>query len=229
MRILICDDETVIYEQIKSIILSEYPESNVATVSGSKELCEKYNNEIFDVIFMDIMLKGENGIDLGHYLSNKMPDAKIIFISGYQDKVSDIFFNLNPYGFIDKPIDAAKVIRYIDSIKQHENAEYFEYSEKGKTRKIPFKDILYVESSREKVFIYAHTIKFYVWKKISDIEQSFPENFVRCHKSFLVNMKFVSEITSSSFKLFDGTEISISRSKKEDTLNKYYKFKGGIC
>lgn len=230
MKILICDDEKIIIEQIREMILKRFPDCSVVGVQSIKELFDMHNTDSFDVAFLDIVLQNESGIDLGLFISKKMPDTKIIFISGYQNKVSEIFFSVSPFGFIDKPIHSEVLYKYLDAAKdEKERLEaYFTYSEKGQERKLRYRDICYVESSREKMLINTLDSCFYVWRKISEVEADFPDYFVRCHKSYLVNMRYVIEHNKQVFKLMNGKEIGISRSKKNETEIKYFKFKGGI-
>lgn len=230
MKILVCDDEKIITEQIGKNILDRYPEYSVSVVHSTKEIIDLCAADDFDIVFLDIVLENENGIDAGLYISRKMPDAKIIFISGYQDKVSEIFFSLSPFGFIDKPVNPDVLYKYIEMVKDEKEKleSYFTYTEKGQERKLRYRDICYVESSREKIFVNTVESCFHVWNKISEVEADFPDYFVRCHKSYLVNMRYVVELKKQSFGLMNGKEISISRSKKNETEMKYFKFKGGI-
>lgn len=230
MKILVCDDEKIITEQVERIILERFPGYSVSCAHNTEAVVGLCSSECFDVVFLDIVLKDENGIDIGLYLSRKMPDAKIIFISGYQDRVSEIFFSLSPFGFVDKPINPDVLCKYLELARdEKEKLEaYFTYTEKGQERKLRYRDICYVESSREKMLVNTADSCFHVWKKISEVESDFPDYFVRCHKSYLVNMRYVVGIEKQAFRLMNGKEIGISRSKKNETEINYFRFKGGI-
>lgn len=230
MKILVCDDEKIIAEQISEMILTQFPNYSVVGIQRIEELVYMQDSDKFDVAFIDIVLQNESGIDLGLYMNQKMPDTKIIFISGYQNKVSEIFFSVSPFGFIDKPINPDILYKYLDMVKDEKEklCAYFTYNEKGQERKLRYCDICYVESNREKILVNTLDSCFYVWKKISEVEADFPDYFVRCHKSYLVNMRYVIDYRKQFFKLMNGKEIGISRSKKNETEIKFFKFKGGI-
>ncbi|MBQ3149920.1 MAG: response regulator transcription factor [Clostridia bacterium] len=230
MKILVCDDERVIVDTVCDMITERYPDSFVIGIQRMKELVDSYSEEVFDIVFMDIVLESENGIDMGLYLSKKMPDAKIVFISGYQNRVSEIFFSLTPFGVIDKPIRPEMLYRYIEAaMSESENPKsYFTFNEKGKEKKVRYSDICYMESSREKVFVNTTSTQYHIYKKMSDVEKDFPDYFVKCHKSYLVNLRYVVEYKKQIFTMIDGKKINVARSKKEETELRYYKFKGGI-
>lgn len=230
MKILVCDDERIIIDRISELILKKYPSYSVVGIRSIKELLDMRKTDDFDVAFIDIVLQNESGIDLGLYINNKMPDTKIVFISGYQNKVSEIFFSVSPFGFIDKPVNSEVLYKYLDAAKDEKEKldAYFIYNEKGQDRKLRYRDICYVESSREKMLINTLDSCFHVWGKISEVEAGFPHYFVRCHKSYLVNMRYVVEHKKQAFKLMNGKEIGISRSKKNETEIKFFKIKGGV-
>lgn len=233
MKILVCDDEPIIVKQISSMILEKYPWYEIFEASGSSEIVEmlqKDDSLNFDVVLMDIMLKNESGINIGAFLDNKLENSKIIFITGCQEKVSEIFFSIKPYGYIDKPISREILYRYLDKIENENvklNLEYV-FPDRGKTYSIKYDDISFVEIQRNKLLI--HTVKgvFTISVKIEHFEKEAPKNFVRCHKSFIVNMKYVLEYNRNFFTMITGEMINVSRSKKEETDKRYFMYKGGM-
>lgn len=142
MKILICDDEKLVAEEIRRMIISKHPEYRVTCIRGMGEISD-ITEENFDVALLDIVLDEESGIDLGVCLKQKMPETKIIFISGYQNKVAEIFFSVLPFGFIDKPINPEILFRYLDMAENEKNNfnACFIYTEKGREKKIRYRDI----------------------------------------------------------------------------------------
>ncbi len=233
MRVLICDDEQIIVEQIRSMIESHFPGYEVTGIKGSKELFELLNKNsdlVFDVVFLDLVLREESGINLGMFISRKMPDAKIIFVSGHIEKVQEIFFSVKPYGFITKPIEPIVLYRHIANIEDELAREdkSFDYYIKGKRRTLRFADILYVESDRNKILIHSVNEDITIIDRLDNIEKTFPKSFIRCHKSYFVNMKYVVEYNKTNFILINSHSINISRSKKDEVERRYFAFKGGM-
>lgn len=233
MKILICDDEVIIIEQIKNLLVSNFPECEVTTIQSSKELNKLLSQENcteFDIVLMDIVLEDENGIDMGVLLNKTMPDAKIIFISGFHDKCSDIFFSIQPYAFLEKPINSSKLIRHISNIanQQVNESPVFNFKRNRKLINIRFDDIFYIESQRNSAVFHLIDNEFSLNQKLDELEKEFPESFIRCHKSYLVNSKYVSKIKQDTLVLVNGEQIKVSRSRKEHTDIKYFKYKGGL-
>ncbi|MBR2886446.1 MAG: response regulator transcription factor [Clostridia bacterium] len=229
MRILVCDDEHKIIEQLNSILKGEIPDCDFVGVTDIETAAKVIKNDSFDVAFIDIVLKNESGIDLGVLLQQKYPDTKLIFISGYQNKVPEIFFSVKPYGFIDKPINSLVVVKYLNAIQEEKTHSNFIIREKGNDLSIPFADICYIESLKDKVVIHTLNSKFNMWCKLDEVDHLFPGCFVRCHKSYLVNLKYVKKYSNSVFELIYGQLINVSRSHKKETDIKYFEYRGGIA
>lgn len=65
--------------------------------------------------------------------------------------------------------------------------------------------------------IYTTSDKITIRKKISDMEQMLPkENFIRCHRSYLVNIKYIKVVNKDAITLENGIKIPISRGKYEE-------------
>ena len=233
MRVLICDDEQIIVEQIRNMIESHFSGYEITGIKSSKELFEILDAEsdlVFDVVFIDLVLHEESGINLGMFISRKMPEAKIIFVSGHIEKVPEIFFSVKPYGFITKPIEPIMLYRHLanieDELEREEKA--FDYFIKGKKRTLRFTDILYVESDRNKILIHSVNEDITIIDRLDNIEKTFPKCFIRCHKSYFVNMKYVVEYNKTNFVLINSQSINISRSRKDEVERRFFAFKGGM-
>ena len=85
-------------------------------------------------------------------------------------------------------------------------------------------EILYMESRAHRTMIHTYEVEEVCRDKISDIEQRMGDTFVRCHQSFLVNMKYIRRIENESFKLENGEEISISKRRYVETKNRYFAY-----
>ena len=228
MQILVCDDEHTIIEQLKVIFKREVPNCNSVGVTDIAAAIKAIERDEFDVAFIDIVLEDESGIDLGLLLQQKYPDTKLIFISGYRNKVPEIFFSVKPYGFIDKPINSSVVAKYLNAIQEEQTHSNFIIREKGNDLSIPFADICYIESLKDKVVIHTLNSKFNMWCKLDEVDHLFPGSFVRCHKSYLVNLKYIKKYSNSVFELINGQLINVSRSHKKETDIKYFEYKGGM-
>lgn len=84
----------------------------------------------------------------------------------------------------------------------------------GGGRAVDVSGIFYVETERHKNIFYTAQASYRIYKKLDEIEKQLaPYGFVRVHRSFLVNMRYVQKISSYVLRLTNGTEISVPKSR----------------
>ena len=64
------------------------------------------------------------------------------------------------------------------------------------------------------------------YEKLDNLEQQLPDSFLRCHKSFLVNMDKITGFLPNGIQLSDGTVASVSRTKLKESKQKYFQYIG---
>lgn len=235
MRILICDDEPVVVRQISRIIKDAYPDFEIVGIHSSAELSQRLAQErekvSFDIAFLDIALKGESGLSMAEFVAKYSPKTKIVFVSGNQNLVSRAFTSVTDCGYIYKPINLAFVLGYIDRVAKNSgksrNEEYFEFFERGRLMRIAAESILFIESDRNRIKLYftSGEVKE-ILCRLDTAEEQLERSFVRCHKSFLVNLKYIAKYSSTAFTLMNGEVIRISRGRQESAVEKYLLFRG---
>lgn len=82
----------------------------------------------------------------------------------------------------------------------------------GKTR-IPFAQIYYFEAREKKLFARTRRAEYPFYRTLDDLEQELPENFIRCHRSYVVNWNYVERIDLSASVLLLANEVSVPFSR----------------
>ena len=85
-------------------------------------------------------------------------------------------------------------------------------------------EIRYLESNAHRTIIHTLGNEYVCYEKISELEKKMGDSFVRCHQSFLVNMKYIRRIGNKSFILENGEEVSISKRRYSETQEQYYRY-----
>lgn len=236
LNIIVLDDEYEQLEGIKNLIDEACTyEYRLECVDCEEKLEECLEKDNYDILFLDIKLNKSNGIDLAEKILSDNPKLIIIFISGYTEYYEEVYRVEHIY-FISKPLDAERIRKSIDKaaniIKERETRKLIVKTNEGIQGIYP-EEIIYIESKGHNVIIYTKDGYYSgIGYKLDEIENSLNslryEIFIRCHKSYIVNIMKVSRIEKNIIALDSGNEISVSRkySKKvSDTFNKYL---GGI-
>lgn len=233
MKIAICDDDIKIAEYIAHKINEYNSHHSVEIFNNSNSLISYLNNREnkVDLLFMDIVLDDENGIDIVSRISENHPDILTVFITAFAEKFSEeIFLKIKPYGYMHKPIKDDVLQHYLNSAKHDIELKTRTLSVKIglDSIDISFAKIIYVESEKRLSHIYVNGCEkpYDTYAKLDDIENNLDNGFIRCHKSYIVNVNYIKSIEKDCFALKDGKKISISKAMHSEARVRYFKAKG---
>lgn len=219
-RVAVCDDDPVLLGEIGKMcgsILDEIKiRYEIAQFPSAAELVEvlKKDADRFDVLLLDIQMQGENGMQLAKSLRENGNRVSIIFITGSEDYLLE-GYSVQPVNYLLKPVSKETLKKaLVTDMQISRKANVITFKAGGKTVSIPADNIMYMES-------YNHSVTFH----LSDRKVTYPislaaiqgelcaeQRFYRCHKSYIVNMDFVHEISRNGILLENGDRIAIGRS-----------------
>ncbi len=233
INIAICDDTKEDVEIISTYISKKVTTSNIAfkinIFSDGEDYIDNVNScrETYDIVFLDIYMKFSNGIEIARKIREFDKECKIIFITSSKEHAIDSY-DVRALHYILKPIDEEKLGLAIEMAIEglnKENKQIVIKNKKGSYR-IILKDILYAESNARVVNTYlksGEVISFY--SKLKDfIESIHDDRFLKCHKSFVVNMDYILKIESNFIYMSGNIKIPISTSNIAAIKEKYLKY-----
>jgi len=214
MRVAICDDEEVIRTDLKNKI-DQYAKTHQQIIlcnefeSGEKLLS---GNIPFDIVFMDYQMSGISGIETAEKLRLNKNNTIIIFLSSYSEVVFQSF-EVNTFRFLVKPLDRRKLFAALDDYFASLNSERrFLIKQSGTTYWVPFREILYFEAQNQYTTIRTFDNIYKFSDTISKAEKLLPrEYFVRCHRSYIVNLEHIRNHSTTDILLDNGERALISR------------------
>lgn len=220
MEIVICDDERSTCEALASSIKQYGKKRNVkvnlkAFYRGDALVKYLFSDEKIDVLFLDIKLPGNDGVEIGKYIRGKLQNEQmfLIYISSYEQYALELFQN-RPLDFIVKPLENQKIWEKLDYIfKMTEKSQvFFEYKNKGSLLRIPYKNILYFQSRGKQIEIITTNRVEHFYGKIDTVQQQIPEGiFIRIHKSYLVNNLYVAQYNYEHIIMTNQDILNISK------------------
>lgn len=140
---------------------------------------------------------------------------------------------LKPSGYILQPDNSQAVNRLLDRVVHFliykEKGQYFLFRYENDYIRIPYSDISYFESRAKKVTLHLYNSPkvYYITAKLDDIQTAVPHFFMRCHQSFLVNMKHIRCFDRENKKIIvlPNEDILISRRKYTESRKAFEDFK----
>lgn len=226
MKVAICEDDK---NQI--IILREYVKTWSKMRGVDVEIHEFDSAEsclfswtsagLFDILFLDIRLKNMTGLELARVIRKIDPDTPIVFTTASMEFVLD-GYDVNVMKYLVKPVSEKDLFACLDkaqSLLSQQKQNTFLIVTGDKHIAIKYSEIYYLESFAHTLSVRTTRGEFRFRKKIEDAEAELAEfgQFVRVHRSYIVNLDFVSGLEKGSATFEDGTVLPVSRNRWRET------------
>lgn len=227
MKFLICDDDDLMLKKL-SLLIKNSPE-NKCYLNKIIEITNPTDVNIadeYDVAFLDIDMPQMSGIDLARKIHEQWPNTVIIFITNYVQYAPD-GYEVGAFRYLMKNQITEKLIDYLDlAIKERtKRLRVITIQINGERINVPVSNILYMESSAR--IITMHLIEnvrpmYQFYGNMSDLAQKFEIlGFLRVHKSYLVNMKYIEIFQCKRLEIKGGILIPSSERKYSELKQRY--------
>ena len=141
-----------------------------------------------DMLFLDIYMKGPDGVETARRLREEDCRADIIFLTVSPDFAIE-GYEVGAAGYLLKPLEKEKLKHLLGRLLQRQNPAMLSLRQGNSVYSIVPSEILYIESSRNKLTVHTVREKISCYGRLDDLAVRLPEKqFLRCHQSFLVNM-----------------------------------------
>lgn len=208
MRIVCCDDDVKIGEQLKEYlqlyfkkIAAPFPEFSFFT-SGEELLKDPGK---IDIAFLDVEMTGLSGIHTGAELKRKNPNVIIFIVTSYPDYLDEAM-RFHVFRYLSKPIDQNRLFRNMkDAMFRYSTvSKKIQIETKEYTDVVYMKDIIFVEARSRKVFVYTQKKVYESVQKMEFWLEKFPQScFFQTHRSYIINFRYVSGYDNTIVKLCD--------------------------
>lgn len=238
IKIAFCDDDMEVLHQMNELLDRYRVERNedityVAFQSPFELLTEIEKGIRPDILFLDVVMPGQNGMDVAKEIRQYDTNMKIIFLTSSPEFAVESY-SVGAYFYQLKPIWEESFFRLMDAVlaeceKKKKNSLILR-SKDGITR-IDLQQLEYCEVLERKLLF--HLENGAVLESAGSLDDLAGQlmqysNFFRPHRSFLVNMEYIQNISSRSIKMVNDAEIPIPHGKCSEIKNTYmeYAFNG---
>lgn len=231
ITIAICDDDkmalTVISGAVRSIFENNGIAPQIKLYSSPVKLREELDTVMPQLIMLDIQLPQMDGIAFVKQIRKLGNRADVIFVSSREERVFECF-EVSPFGFVRKSNflkDLLDVLnRYVASRQGQTDSQIIDLPTRSNGRvHIPVAEILYFEGNGMYQLLFLRDGKQeVVASRMDHLEDALGEHgFMRIHKGFLVNYRYITRLDKSEATLVNGTAVPISRRKSKDIRQQY--------
>ncbi|MBR4020462.1 MAG: response regulator transcription factor [Firmicutes bacterium] len=226
-RIAICEDRpeerNVLVEKAKIYFERKNLRYSIQTYSSGDAIFAEIEDEtaVFDLILMDIHLGTTNGFETAVKIREIDPEVPIAFVTACRDYAVESY-DIAAVAYLLKPLQEDKLYALLSKMTRGEKPGSLTVKKRGRIRNLDYRDIFYLESSGHKVVIHLmNQNEEIIYAKLDALECCLQdERFVRCHKSFLVNMDYVKSV-QKDFEMEGGILVPIRTHGRKDVIKKY--------
>lgn len=234
--IAVCDDSVMechkIAEKIREILSEMRLSCTIRQFYSGRELLQ--SSETFDMIFLDILMRDMDGMRTAQMIRKKAFDKILVFISSSRDYVFDAY-EVEAFQYLVKPVDERKLRSVLQKavckIESH-SQEFIIVSRERQKKKLFLDDIYYFEIRGRMIDVHGTGGVFSYYGQIGALEKELTgKGFFRCHKSYLVNLKYVDGYNRQEIILENGERIIIAKRRYEEfgrEILKYMRENGGV-
>ncbi len=240
LRALIVDDEAHAKMIMRALLQRVDPQVEIiGEASNLMEAVDLIHTLSPDIVFMDIEMPGHSGLDIRKYLGSPVQFA-LVFVTAY-DQYAIQAMRISAIDYLLKPLDVNELQECMVRIRarldlDHDQDIRLKLLEDNRKSNSPVKiaiqtltethylnleDLMYLEADGMYSVFRLADQKIVASKPIKVYEAMLPKNFFRIHRSYLVNLDFVRQYSSSdsaSVVLKNGMELPLARNRREEFL-----------
>ena len=216
VRFAVCDDEQDMIDCISEKLRIYYPgKCEIKTYTDGTSLISDCRRERFDALFLDIGMPGLNGIELAQKIRENDKYVKIVFVTN-KEELAHMGYKCGAFRYVRKKNLEQELRETVESLKEH-----FDSFDESLILKTPVGEVTRHIQSIKYFEVYGHDVnavyneheeKVYGTMKEYDTKLK-NSGFIRIHKSYLVNYRYIDSIEKNDIKLKCGKKLPLSRNR----------------
>lgn len=215
LRVAVCEDDPEEFEKLLLMIQDSGYAVRIGAFEDGEAFLEAYAPGLYDLILMDIYMKGISGVEVVQKIRETDHEILIAFITGSKDHALE-GYRLEVARYIEKPVPGRAVQEVLKlAYEKRQNSPGIRIAKNGRDVLLPFSQILYVEQKAHQLFYHLTDGRRLTSRgKLNEAEPLFPSPpYLRCHKSYLVNLAYVTGLDRELmvYRMRDNTNVHIRR------------------
>lgn len=213
LNFVLCDDNKIILDKLskmlESIFIQHNYEAKVAfTCHTAEDLMNYLQSNSADVLFLDIKLDSHtSGLDLANQIRKNNKNLYLIFTTGHLEYAL-LAYQVKTFDYLTKPISLERLEQTINRLFDDMQTSSTRFIRIGTTKILAKeKDIYYIKKDGMKLIYHASYRDYESYISFSKILPLLPQNFVRCHKSYIINLNAVRNLDLLNNLIFFDSNI----------------------
>ena len=186
-------------------------------LSGEAFLFALEDHPNWQLAFLDIEMAELNGMEVAHIVREMAPDLELVFATAYAEYAIE-GYAVQALDYLLKPISLEKVTRVLTRFLEEQPTEaiYIIVEIDGQPIRINLDDLIYAEANVGEVKLVLSDQTLLLKMSLTDFEKKLDERFVSTHRSYLVNLQYVSRLLKTDVALNNGEMVPLSRRRAKE-------------
>ena len=173
-----------------------------------------------NIFFLDIQLDKMNGMDIAKQIRQDGYTGEIIFLTSFREYVFG-GYKVHALNYLLKPLETQALYSCLNEIKESLQTTYYVFRNNQEIVQIEYRDILSFSSFLHNVDILTANEHFNQNATLSSILSHLPKQFIRVHRSHIVNMAHIHKIAGNTITLSNRTVVPIGRQYLNDVRKSF--------
>ena len=218
MRILICDDDVLIIEQLQKYIINFFENIGVkcpelVCFSDGESLLSDTGEK--DILFLDIEMPGMNGIFVGNELKKANNNIIIFIVTSYSEYLDEAM-RFHVFRYLSKPLDKQRFFRNMKDAVDLYNAITIKIPVETKQgmHTLPVSSVIAIEAQGRKITVHTTLCDFESIHNMQYWLELLPKNrFFQTHRSFIINFEHVTDFDRNLVHMSDNQSAYLTKRK----------------
>lgn len=236
MRIGICEDEKIHSDTLAAMIRGWQKQQedagfehhvSLSVFQSANEFIMKAEGELYDLLFLDINMEGINGYELAERIFRSDSRTVLVFTTANPDYLAEGYY-VRAFRYLLKPLKQQDVLACLEHVKALTEKEMKQFlivkTEDGSVR-VPYYEILYAEVRSHYIYIVTDKRTYRFKGRLADVEAQLTDgNFIKCHRSYLLNISHIDTMKKGAVVMANQQEISVSSRYYQTVREKYLEY-----
>ena len=229
IRFAVCDDEPFYLNQISAAIMScqnDEGEFHIDRFCCGEDLLADYTAGKYDIVILDIEMGGMNGLQTAEQIRRIDSGVLLMFLTNHSEFAID-GYQVNAFRYMLKGQSDYLYLRQLGSViaAYRQSVQLFRIETKGRLTVCKLDEIYYFEVMNKTISLHKAEEEVSFPGKMSEIEKRIEGfDFVKIHKSYLVNLMHVSYVEAATVLMKNGASLPLGRKFKAEFTDRYIQY-----
>ena len=233
MHIAICEDDFNMQQKLSEAIIdwarARKVPVDILCYANAEAFIMAWPDISFDLVFLDIKMKEMTGIELADHIRKTDKNMMIVFVTNFRNFALK-GYDVNALHYLLKPLSLAKLLPILDKahtiwFSRHKST-ILVFKGDGQI-KLPYDNIYCISMRSHMATIHTENETYELRKTAEELADLLPGYFIRCHRSYIVNLLKVDCMYKESLQLSNGKTLPISRNKSKIANDVFIKLHTG--